>query len=196
MNLCTLDIETSDLAAVGSGMLLCAVVKPQASSSPIIFRYDKTGDRPGKEVVMVTRLIEQLARYDFIVGHNLEKFDVPYVRSRALVLGVAYNLRPVLIDTLKMFRRCGYLSRPNGFGKPSAGLSHVADLLGLFRSDKERKTAIFPREQWKVVWESDKVRTKAMDELVDHCVRDTLLTERVFEKLWEVDTKIVLRRTG
>ena len=35
-----LDLETTDLSAVGGGMILCAVVKP-LEGKPITFRYDE-----------------------------------------------------------------------------------------------------------------------------------------------------------
>jgi uncharacterized protein YprB with RNaseH-like and TPR domain len=189
-----LDIETSDLAAVGAGFMLCAVLREEGDWSPCkAFRYDSFKCDPGNEKTMLESMLVELSQYDMIIGHNIEKFDIPYLKSRALVLGVPFNLHPLTYDTLKAFRRLGYLSRPNGFGKPSAGLGIVADMLGV-TSDDNAKTGIYPRAHWKAVWQIGKEREEALDEIVDHCKRDVCLNYEVFKVLWANDIGVNLRK--
>ena len=190
MKSATWDIETSALEAVGAGFILCAVVKPHGKPAKI-FRYDVLGCSPGSEAKLVSKLIKELEQFDVLIGHNEDRFDFPYVKTRAMVLGVPCALRPILYDTLRAFRRCGYLTRQNGFGRPTAALAHVVDILGI----PQKKTSVYPRAWWKAIWEKHKGRRKeALDEIVDHCVEDVKMNEAVFNILFPADHKMMLRR--
>jgi uncharacterized protein YprB with RNaseH-like and TPR domain len=190
LNTATFDLETSALEAVGAGFILCAVIKPHGKP-PKTLRYDVLGCSAGEETKLIKRLVAELSAYDVLVGHNVERFDLPFIRTRAMILGVECHLRPILYDTLKAFRRCGYLSRQNGFGKPTASLAHVVDILGI----PQKKTAVYPREWWKAIWTKHKGRRKeALDEIVRHCIADVVMNEKVFELLFSVDHKLILRR--
>jgi DNA polymerase elongation subunit (family B) len=183
------DIESSALEAVGAGFMLCAVVKPLGGKAKV-FRYDESKDKPSKEVKMLSALIAELEKYDLIAGHNIRRFDLNFIKSRALVLGIKCNIRAFVFDTLESFRRCGFLTRQNGFGKPTASLAFVVDFLGI----PQLRTGIYPAEHWKAVWQEGKERKEALDEIVDHCIKDVTLTESVFEKLFQIDNTVSLRR--
>lgn len=196
MRACVFDIETSSLEAVGAGFIICVVIEP-LGKKPIGFRYDEYQCRPGFEGKMLKAILEELETYDMVIGHNIDKFDLPYLRTRAMVLGVPCNLHPISYDTLKAYRRLGYLSRPNGFGKPSAGLGVVGDIMGVTTKDNNKTVIGRSREQWKAIWENPKnrgERTEALDEIMDHCKRDVSLNREVFNLLWKADTNMVLRR--
>jgi hypothetical protein len=85
------------------------------------------------------------------------------------------------------------LSRQNGFGKPSAGLGVVGDILGVTTEDNAKTSIGQNREQWKAVWEGDH-KTKALDYIVAHCIRDVKLNSAVFDVLWSKDYGVSLRR--
>ena len=189
-NVCVLDIETSDLAAVGAGFLTAAVVKPLGYTERV-FRYDEFKCKPAHEGKMLSSLIRELGQYDMVIGHNIDRFDLNYIRSRAIVLGVPFNVRPIVYDTLKAFRRCGFLTRPNGFGKPTASLAFVTDFLGI----PQEKTALYPREHWQTVWQTQhKERRAAIDGLVNHCKKDVFMNEQAFNVLFPLDTNFNLKR--
>ena len=189
MKTAVFDIETSSLEAVGAGFILCAVVTP-LGGKPVVLRYDELGCSPAKEKRLVSKLLEELNRYDILVGHNIRRFDWNYIKSRAVLFDVPITKRPLNYDTLDAFRRCGFLTRQNSFGKPTASLAFIADFLGI----EQEKTAIYPREHWKGVWESKPQRTVALDNLVDHCLRDVRMNEKVFYRLFEQDGGAFLRR--
>lgn len=193
---CVFDIETSSLEAVGAGFILCAVIVP-VGKRPKAFRYDEYHCSPGFEGRMLKAILGELESYDMVIGHNIDKFDIPYLRTRAMVLGIPCNLHPISYDTLKAYRRLGYLSRPNGFGKPSAGLGVVGDILGVTTKENNKTVIGRSREQWKAIWENPsnrQERTDALDEIVSHCIRDVGLNEAVFNLLWKADANMVLRR--
>jgi len=188
-----MDIETTDLGAVGAGFILCAVVQPYHGKQKT-FRYDEVGDRPAHERKLLRALFAELAEYDMWVGHNIERFDWPFLRSRASILGVAIPFTPPFAyDTLHAFRRMQYRTRPNRDGRPMASLAHVVDFFGI----PQLKTGIYPRQHWVSVWGKDKdQRAEALDHIVAHCQDDVKMNELVYDKLLAVDTRAVLRRCG
>lgn len=134
-----------------------------------------------------------LSGYDLWIGHNITRYDFSYLKSRAIQLDVPMpSKRPFLYDTMLAFKRTGYRTRDNGYGKPTASLAHVADFFGI----PQQKTAIYPSEHWKTVWQEGKERQKAMNELCDHCLRDVSMNEKVYWKLLEVDSVWGLRRAN
>lgn len=173
---CVFDIETSDLAAVGAGVFLCAVVKPLGGDCKV-FRYDNGGERRAVEST-----IRELARFDLWIGHNIVKFDYPFIKSKAEVMGLEIP-RPFYYDTLQAFRRVGYLTRQNGFGKPCGGLDFVVDFFDL----PQQKTKILPRHHWDSIWASGKKKRAIMQEIIEHCVADVQMNEQIYWRLMRAD---------
>ncbi len=197
MRSCVMDIETTDLAAVGAGMLVCACIKPEEGEINS-FRIDKykfkTDSRFGflerEEAALLNDVVEELKKYSLLVGHNIDKFDLPFLRSRAYRLNAPCELYPFTYDTLKAFRRVGLRTVLNGFGRPSAGLAHVVDFFGI----PQEKTAVYPVEHWRVIWGNEEEKKKAMDELVDHCIRDVHMNALVYPALLQQDMRANIKR--
>ena len=184
-----LDLETTALDAVGGGMIVCGVIKPLLSE-PIVYRYDRLGDKPGHEYRTVKNLVEALSEFQLVIGHNIDGFDWGMLKSRALLLGVPLP-KPILsYDTMKAFGRTGYRTVLNYKGKPTKSLAHIADFFGI----EQMKTGIYPREHWKAVWEAGALRRKAMDNIVEHCVADVIMTEEIYWRLIETDTVDRIKR--
>lgn len=189
MRTCTVDIETSSLDAIGAGVLLCAVVKPLGKREKV-YRGDEFKGRWGQERELVAAVCAELIQYDLWIGHNIINFDYPWLRSRVKFFDLAELPRPFLYDTMKGFRRLGYKTVLNGFGKPSAGLAHVTDFFGF----EQEKTGIYPRAHWEVVWGDDKQRAARMADLVRHCQADVAMTERIYNALLPVDYAAIIKR--
>lgn len=189
MDTAIVDIESSSLEAVGAGFILCAVVKPLGKPGKVI-RYDELGCRPAQEKKLIKVLLAELNKYDIVVGHNIRRFDWNFIKSRATLFGVPIIKYPLVYDTLDAFRRCGFLTRQNVYGKPTASLAFIADFLDI----KQEKTAIYPRAHWKGIWEKGEDRKAALDNLVDHCVRDCRMNEVIFRRLFEQDSGVIMRR--
>lgn len=199
MKACVFDIETTDLAAVGAGMVLCVCVRSIATQKTKSFRLDAYQYEPDaehgyferQEKDLLTEVYGELQKYDLLIGHNIAKFDIPYLRSRAYQHGLSWAQRPLFYDTLMAFRRSGFLTRrPNGFGKPSAGMDMVADFLGV----AQLKTKIYPRDWWASIWGNEKRRREAMAEIVDHCERDVRLNANMYPILLSSDPGVVIKR--
>lgn len=189
MDCVTLDIESTDLSAVGAGFILCAVAKP-LHGKPSIWRYDEYHCRPGHEQRMLRDLLNFLRPYDLWIGHNLERFDFNMLRSRAAQLGERFECEPFTYDTMLAFRRLGYLTTRTMKGHPRSALGHVADFFGI----EQEKTSLYPREHWLSVWGLGEDRQKAMDFIVDHCVADVVMTEKIYLKELKVDKVWGIRR--
>jgi len=193
-----MDIETTDLGAVGAGIITCVCIRPTQTKRTRTFHlgmyeFEASHDYgffEREERALVDAARNELEGYHILIGHNIDKFDLPYLRSRAFRLCVDWDIAPFTYDTLKAFRRTGYLTRQNGFGKPSAGLAMVADFGGV----KQEKTAIFPVEWWEQIWGNKKKRAEALQNVVDHCQRDVRINAAVWEFLFNGDKRATMRR--
>jgi len=144
------DIETTDLAGVGAGVLLCVCIRPITTKRTKTFRLDsykfdkdtQFGVFEREEKALLEETLDELEKYDLLIGHNIEGFDLGFLRTRASVLGVPFRLEPITYDTMKGFRRAKFRTRLNGYGKPTAALAMIADFLGI----DQMKTNIYPVE--------------------------------------------------
>jgi len=197
MNSAVIDIETTSLAAVGSGIILCVCVRPAETGRTRTFRLDqydfnkseKFGLVEREETQLLKDVLDEISKYSVLIGHNLTNFDVPYLKSRAFQRELRFF--PITVyDTLKAFRRTGYLTVPNGYGKPSGGMDMVADFLNV----RQLKTKIYPQSWWDSVWGNKVKRIEALNDIVDHCQRDVILNYKIFPYLWSADPSPALKK--
>lgn len=192
------DIECTDLAAVGAGIMLCVCIRPFTTQRTRTFRLDayeyETDDAFGfferQEKDMLTDIYAELDKYDMLVGHNIINFDIPYLRSRAYQHHISWNARPLVYDTLRGFRNSGFLTRQNGFGKPSASMDMVADFLGM----DQLKIKLYPSHHWQNIWGNKVQRAEAMKDLTDHCERDVRMNAEMYPVLLANDPKVLIKR--
>jgi hypothetical protein len=151
---------------------------------------DEFGFFERQEKDLLTEVCQELDKYDLLVGHYIQKFDIPYLRSRSYQYQIPWMTRPLTYDTFVGFRNSGFLTRPNGFGKPCASMEMVADFLGL----AQEKTHIYPAEHWQNIWGSKVQRLEAMNSLVDHCQRDVRMNAAMFPILLANDPKVNIKR--
>lgn len=157
------DIETTALYA-DLGVVLC--MSYESSNEPGVVRTLRTdvlnskdwkrGIR-GNDREMVKQANEVLRSHDIIVAHNGRFFDVPFLRTRAMV----HKLRPlpdvVIVDPVLVARRKLRFQRNS--------LARMLDTLGL--SDK--KTPLDLSVWTDVILNGN---PDAMDIIVDHCEAD------------------------
>lgn len=189
MKIATLDLECTSFSAVGPGFLLCTVIKPLGEKAEV-FRYDTYHCKIGRETDLVKAVINRIGHFDLIVGYNSENFDFRWLVSRSMALGLDMCLNPLSYDLYKAVKRLGIKTEPGYNGKPRAGLKHIVDFLGI----ENTKTEVYQREWWNSVWEKGEKRGEALDKIVEHCVADVELTEKLYWKLLPVDTRVNIRR--
>jgi uncharacterized protein YprB with RNaseH-like and TPR domain len=192
------DIETTDLAGVGAGILLCACVRATATGKITTLRIEyrdewnpsEEGFLQTEETLLIKQIIEELSKYDLWIGHNLDGFDIPYLRSRAQARNVPFFLEPFTYDTMKAFGRVKLRTVLNRIGKPTKSMAMIADFLGL----DQLKTAVYPREWWLTIWGSASQRESAMQEIIDHCKRDVRQNHEIYDVLLPMDKKGIIKR--
>lgn len=174
---------------MGAGILLAAVIKPLGKKE-IIFRTDDYSEPLGKEAEMLEAVISSLSKFDLWIGHNINRFDVMWLRSRAVQLGLDSFPMPFTYDTMQAFKRCGYLTVQNAFGKPTKRLDHVVDFFKL----PQEKTALYPNEHWSIVWGDKAEKKAALDKLVDHCRKDVRMNAAIYPLLLRSDYRGTIKR--
>lgn len=116
---------------------------------------------------MLTEFIKIANDADELVGHNGDKFDLTWIRTRALFHRLPMFPQYTTIDTLKHAR--------SKFRFNSNRLDYIANFLGL-GSKLETGFGL-----WKdIVLNSDK---KALASMVKYCKNDVIILEKVFDCL-------------
>lgn len=102
-----------------------------------------------------------------LVGHNGDKFDLAWIRTRCLFHSISMFPTYTTIDTLKIAR--------SKFKFNSNRLNYIADFLGIGQKIKTEFNL------WKnILLHKDK---KAMEDMIKYCKKDVILLEKVFKAL-------------
>jgi len=126
-----------------------------------------TWDKNQSDKLMLTKFLTIANSADELVGHNSDKFDIAYVRTRCLFHGITMMPNIVSIDTLKISR--------SKFNFNSNKLDYIAKFLGMGGKIKTDFSL------WKnILLDKDKI---AMQKMVKYCQKDVVLLEKVFKQL-------------
>ena len=113
---------------------------------------------------IVKRLAPILEQADEVIGHNGDRFDIPWLRGRALFHGIPMSPHITSQDTLKLSRRYFGLN------------SHRLDYIGGFIGQGHKMNTDFAL--WKRVMAGD---SKSLKYMVDYCKRDVELLEEAWD---------------
>ena len=124
-------------------------------------------DAKQNDKALLTKFIKVANDADEMVGHNGDRFDLAWIRTRCLFHGIEMFPKYTTIDTLKIAR--------STFKFNSNKLNYIADFLGLGQKIKTEFGL------WKaIVLNKD---AKAMAEMIKYCKKDVVLLENVFKAL-------------
>ena len=116
---------------------------------------------------MLQAFVKIVNEADELVGHNGDKFDLAWIRTRCLFHEIEMFPNYTTIDTLKVAR--------SKFKFNSNKLNYIAQFLGI---GSKIKTDF---DLWKnIVLHKDKA---SMDKMVKYCKMDVILLEKVHKKL-------------
>jgi DNA polymerase elongation subunit (family B) len=116
---------------------------------------------------MLQKFVEVANSADQLIGHNGDRFDLSWVRTRCLFHGIQMFPNYTIIDTLKVSR--------SKFKFNSNKLDYIAKFLGV---GKKIKTDY---SMWKdIMLDKDKI---AMDKMVKYCKMDVIVLEKVYKAL-------------
>lgn len=129
--------------------------------------YGLTWDKNQDDKKMLEEFVKIANQADELVGHNGDKFDLTWIRTRCLYHGIPMFPKYTTIDTLKVAR--------SKFRFNSNRLDYIAKYLGIGHKIKTDFNL------WKDVFlKKDK---KALEYMVKYCKMDVSLLERVHKKL-------------
>jgi len=116
---------------------------------------------------MLIKFVEIANEADELVGHNGDKFDLTWIRTRCLFHRIPMFPNYTTIDTLKISR--------SKFKFNSNRLNYIAQFLGMGEKIKTEFSL------WKdILLNKDKA---AMDKMIKYCQKDVILLEKVFKEL-------------
>ncbi len=134
--------------------------------------YNMTWDKEQDDKFMLEQFIEVLNDADLIVAHNGDRYDLKFIKTRAIYHGLPMLLNYPQFDTLKVAKK--------KFMFNSNKLDYISEYLGF---ENKIKTTM-------KLWDDIILRAcpKAMDEMVRYCDMDVILLEKVYDKLvsWEL----------
>ena len=126
-----------------------------------------TWDKNQSDKKLLEEFIKIANQADELVGHNGDKFDLPWIRTRCLFHNILVFPNYSTLDTLKSAR--------SKFRFNSNRLDYIAQFLGL---GKKIHTGF---NLWKeIVLNNDK---KSLDKMVTYCKGDVILLEKIYNRL-------------
>ncbi len=161
-----LDIESTSLFA-DTGMLVCAVLRRE--DTDMVFFVDS----PRREKPVLKRLSEEISRREALITFNGRSFDLPFLASRMLVLGLDDAVLEVECH-VDVFEGCKHVLR---FDKLS--LNHIARVLGV-----EVLAGLDGRDVPRLYLSYLSHRQRELkDQIIQHCLSDALMLEKVYRRL-------------
>lgn len=174
MRIRAFDLECTSLSGM-IGKVLCGVVKdilpPEfgIKTKHRIYRGDATQFK-SKDIADDSKLCktisDDLAGADIIIGHNSKLFDRKFLNARLVKAGLAPTRQTFHIDTMWAVR---------AHMRVSSKLVNLQQFLNL----PEEKTVL----SWDTWMRGAAYDKKAMDEIVEHCVKDVDVLEMAYWKL-------------
>lgn len=171
---CVFDLETSGFEANGN-IILCACIKPFSGvgrSSITTFRadaYPAYRDNRADDRAISKAIYKELKKYDIWVAHNGVDFDDKFLRTRLSEAQIEMP-RNKIIDPV-------WIARKNfRFGRNS--LDQIASHFNV-----PGKNHVDMKYWKKAKFNHGAGETAAMNYIVEHCQRDVLVLESVFNKI-------------
>jgi uncharacterized protein YprB with RNaseH-like and TPR domain len=142
--------------------IICVCWKWEGEEKLYSLQWNKGCDRD-----LLKKFSKIIDSADEVIGQNSDRFDIKWLRARAIYHDIQISPKLNSIDTLKMAK--------SGFYFNSNKLDYMGHYLGV---GKKIKTEY---DLWKdIMLHNDK---KAMNKMVDYCKEDVALLERVYTKL-------------
>lgn len=187
MKTAVFDIETGTLSTVGPGAAFyCAVFKPLDSDKIILHQCHLLGQRGA-----ISKTIETLSKFDMVIGHNVDRFDMAMLFSWAGKLGLSNRFpNPLIYDTMKAFGRIGYCTTLTPKGYRSKSLAMAIDY---FWPEENDKTKLYPNFHARV-YDKGAAGKRALQFVIDHCICDVMMNERLYWRILPDDKRAIIKR--
>ena len=126
--------------------------------------HSLTWDKKQDDKAMLHKFVKVLGEADEAIGHNIDRFDIPIIRTRCIKQDVLMFPTYRTLDTLKKAKHY--------FRFEANNLNYIGEFL------KVGQKTPTTHELWeKVIYNKDK---NALAEMVEYCQHDVVLNEDVF----------------
>ena len=188
------DIEATHLDA-NVGRILCCVVKSitvdgegddvAPAATRVFHALQRKYKRPDNfdDSLLAADIRDYLETFDIIVGHNSKMFDTKFINARNLKFGQRTKKPQYQVDTFWSWK-----SKARAWGSLKA--------IQEFLTTPTAKTSITWGSWMNALGWDANLRTKAMDEIVEHCILDVKALEEVYVALVNADVIRSLRHDG
>lgn len=163
-----LNINPEDI--IHERAIICMSYKWEGEDKVHTVYWDENQD--DRRVVETFVKIAQEA--DEMVGHNIDKYDTPFLLTRAIKHGILALPKYNTYDTLKKAKY--------HFNFNSNKLNYIGQFLGLGEKEKHEGMKMWDD----IILRNDK---QALKDMISYCERDVILTEDVYNKLRLYTTK-------
>jgi len=144
--------------------IICVCWKWEGEDKVHALTWDKKQD----DKTLLKKFIQELNKADEIIGHNGDRFDIKWLRTRCIYHDIDMFPTYRTIDTLKYAK--------SGFYFNSNKLDYIAKYLEV---GSKVDTGGF--DTWKkIIFDKD---PEALSHMVEYCKNDVVILEKVFDKL-------------
>lgn len=143
--------------------IICISYKWQFEEQVHTLTWDKNMD----DHKMIKKFIKILGEAQEIIGHNIDRFDIKELRTRAIKEGLLMFPNYRTLDTLKKARKY--------FNFESNKLDYLGEIFGVGRKLEHEGKGL-----WDKVEAGDE---KALAKMVEYCEQDVILLEDVFHTM-------------
>ena len=157
------DLNPKPSNIVKERAIICVSYKWEGEDKVHTLKWDDGCDKQ-----LVKKFIDILNESDEIIGHNIDRFDTRWLKTRALYHGIEHYPVYKSTDTKKLAKR--------QYNFNSNSLDYIAQYLGVGKKVEHRGMSMWDD----IIERNDPV---AMTEMIDYCEMDVLVTENVYNKL-------------
>lgn len=176
-----LDIETTGFNG-DYDIILCAVIKPYTMNQDGEVKVLRADSYPAWntsrscDAAICRDLRNEMEKYDIVIAHNGTRFDVPFMMTRFLKWGIKWG-QPKIVDPVRIARR--YLKLG------SNSLKSVCHHFGI-----QGKTECIGDQWMEAKFDRGPSNKKAMNYVVEHCIADVDILEKVTLKVKHLSPRI------
>jgi uncharacterized protein YprB with RNaseH-like and TPR domain len=175
-----IDIETSNLNAT-FGIILTYAIKVYGEDDILFSQIEEKHLRDGTfDKALCKQLVQDMLKFDLLIGYYNTKYDIPYIRSRCLANNIDFPIFKTIDhkDLYYMVKRLLKLHRNS--------LEVATSFLGI-----KGKNHVMGKEWNQAVMCNGEKFEKAIAYILDHNIKDVCITEKLYRKLKDFDRGIV-----
>ena len=180
---CVFDLECMEFTTGGwTGHMICTAILPLDANEPACYKIRFEDNRDDRRVL--AQVIEELSKFDLIIGHNINAFDCTWLYSRAMYHGMPIMRSWLRYDTYQSAKTMAIKVESKSLG----ALGSYFQLHGV-------KTRVF-KTDWSMIDSPNRAEFEsAMADISYHCAEDVKLNRDLFDVLWHYDPVKRLSKT-